>query len=119
MAEMTSFDMGRGWVGYVYRGRYVETDSMMGREYMTPEDVAVMENMSVDAVERIIAKGDESELRRLIRAADDVRVETGEGWIGWTEMPGYLDRTENVGVFDSEAECREMLINMYGSEDDE
>ena len=43
----------------------------------------------------------------------------GKGWIGRTEMPGYLDRTENVGVFDSEAECLKALMNMYGEDDDD
>lgn len=119
MAEMTSFDMGHGWVGYMYCGGYVETDSVTGRECVTAADIAVMENMSVDAAEKIVARGNEQELRRLINAQDDARMETGKGWIGWTEMPGYLDRTENVGVFDSEAECREMLMNMYGGDDDE
>lgn len=110
---------GKGRIASMYNGMYVAVDSMMGIDYVTADDISVMQGMSVNTAEEIIARGNESELRRPVNAPDDAEITTGEGWIGRTEMPGYLDRTDNIGVFDSEAECREMLMNMYGSEDDE
>lgn len=112
-------NLGKGWIAYLYNGMYVVVDSMMGIDYVTADDISVMHGMSVDAAEETIARGDEAELRRLVNAPDDAEITTGEGWIGRTEMPGYLDRTENVGVFDSEAECLKALMNMYGEDDDD
>lgn len=112
-------NLGKGWIASIYNGMYVAVDSIMGIDYITAEDIAVMENMSVDAAEEIIARGNEAELRRLINAPDDAEITTGEGWTGYAEMPGYLDRTENIGVYESEAECLDALMNLYGEDDDE
>ena len=112
-------NLGKGWIAYMYNGMYVEIDSIMGIDYVTADDIAVMQNMSVDAAEEIVARGNKAELQRLINAPDDAEITIGEGWIGRTEMPGYLDHTDNIGVFSSEAECLGTLMNMYGGEDDE
>ena len=112
-------NMGNGWIAYMYNGMYVEIDSIMGIAHVTADDISVMHGMSVDAAEEIIARGNEAELRRLVNAPDDAEITTGEGWIGRTEMPGYLDRTDNIGVYESEAECLEELMNLYGNSDDE
>lgn len=112
-------NLGKGWVAYLYNGMFVAVDSMMGTDYVTAEDIAVMQCMRVDTVEEIIARGDEAELRRLVNAPDNAEITTGEGWIGWTEMSGYLDRTDNIGVFSSEMECLGELMNLYGEDDDD
>lgn len=112
-------NLGKGWIASMYNGMYVAVDSMMGIDYVTAEDIAVMHGMSVDAAEEIIARGNEAELRRLVNAPDDAEITTGEGWTGYAEMPGYLDRTENIGVYESEAECLDELMNLYGEDDDE
>ena len=112
-------NLGKGWIASMYNGMYVAVDSMMGIDYVTAEDIAIMQGMRVDTVNEIITRGNEAELRRLVNAPDDAEITTGEGWTGYAEMSGYLDRTENIGVYESEAECLDALMNLYGEDDDE
>ena len=113
-------DIGNGWTACVWRGLCVVTDDVHeGISCFTALDIANMCDMDVETAEKIIRDADENKLRQITGADRDADITVEYGHTGWAEMPGYLDRTENIGVFYSKAECWETLENMYGGDDDE